>query len=183
MVSHTSLTGAAGEHYVLYELLRQGYIAALAPTGAPNVDIVVTDIEGAHLRSIQVKTRRGIGADGGWHMDKKHEEIRAKQLFYCFVDFQASSEVLPEVLPLVYVMPSADVATAIAAAHKKWLGTPGKNGRPHKDSPMRRLLPDYAKTRHDEDNPYGAGWLNKYRDAWRLLKLDPIDPEHPLAEE
>ena len=31
----TSLTGVAGEHYVLFELLRKGYIAALAPTGIP----------------------------------------------------------------------------------------------------------------------------------------------------
>ena len=30
----TSLTGVAGEHYVLFELLRKGYIAALAPTGS-----------------------------------------------------------------------------------------------------------------------------------------------------
>jgi len=38
----TSLTGVAGEHYVLFELLRKGYIAALAPTGVPDADIVVT---------------------------------------------------------------------------------------------------------------------------------------------
>ena len=35
MASQTNLIGVAGEHYVLYELLRQGYIAALAPTGVP----------------------------------------------------------------------------------------------------------------------------------------------------
>jgi len=80
-------------------------------------------------------------------------------------------------------MPSADVATAIAAAHQKWLATPGKKGRPHKDHPMRRLLPDYAKTLHAADYPDGAGWLDRYRDAWQLLKLDPTDPEHPIAEE
>jgi hypothetical protein len=179
MASQTSLTGVAGEHYVLYELLRRGYIAALAPTGVPNADIVVTDIEGSRLCSIQVKTRRGVGADGGWHMHIKHEKIRGERLFYCFVDFQSSNELRP----LVYVMPSADVATAIAAAHQKWLATPGKKGRPHKDHPMRRLLPDYAKTLHAADYPDGAGWLDRYRDAWQLLKLDPTDPEHPIAEE
>ena len=179
MASQTSLTGVAGEHYVLYELLRRGYIAALAPTGVPNADIVVTDIEGSRLCSIQVKTRRGVGADGGWHMSIKHEKIRGQRLFYCFVDFQASNEVRP----LVYVMPSADVATSIASAYQKWLATPGKNGQPHKDGPMRRLLPDYAKTLHAPDYPDGAGWLDRYRDAWHLLKLDPIDPEQPIAKE
>jgi hypothetical protein len=179
MASQTSLTGVAGEHYVLYELLRRGYIAALAPTGVPNADLVVTDIGGSRLCSIQVKTRRGVGADGGWHMSAKHEKIRGERLFYCFVDFQSSHEVLP----LVYVMPSTDVATAIAAAHQKWLSTPGKKGQPHKDNKMRRLCPDYAKTYHITDSRYGAGWLDRYRDAWDLLKLDPIDPEDPIAKE
>ena len=73
MPSKTSLTGVGGEHYVLSELLRRGYIAALAPTGVPNADIVVTNMEGSRLCSIQVKSRRGVGADGGWHMSKKHE--------------------------------------------------------------------------------------------------------------
>jgi len=31
MVSATSLTGAAGEHFVMSQLLRRGLIAALAP--------------------------------------------------------------------------------------------------------------------------------------------------------
>jgi hypothetical protein len=42
------------------ELLRRGYIASLAPAGVPNADIVVTDVEGGRLCSIQVKTRRDI---------------------------------------------------------------------------------------------------------------------------
>lgn len=42
----STLLGAAGEHHVMTELLRRDFIAALAPHGVPNVDIVVTDIEG-----------------------------------------------------------------------------------------------------------------------------------------
>jgi hypothetical protein len=49
MPSQTSLTGVAGEHYILYALLREGYIAALAPTGVPNADILVTDMEGSRV--------------------------------------------------------------------------------------------------------------------------------------
>ncbi|HEY8065135.1 MAG TPA: hypothetical protein VIF40_10480, partial [Methylosinus sp.] len=77
MSSQSSLLGAAGEYHVISELLRRGYIAALAPQGVPNADIVVTDVEGARLCSIQVKTRRDIGSDGGWHMKAKHEDIRS----------------------------------------------------------------------------------------------------------
>lgn len=49
MASSSSLLGAAGEYYVMAELLRRGYIAALAPQGVPNADVVVTDVEGARL--------------------------------------------------------------------------------------------------------------------------------------
>jgi hypothetical protein len=82
MPSHSNLIGVAGEYYVLSEFLRRGYIAALAPTGVPNADIVVTDIQCSHLCSIQVKTRRGVGSDGGWHMKAKHEKIRGDLYFY-----------------------------------------------------------------------------------------------------
>jgi hypothetical protein len=71
MASQSTLLGAAGEHHVMAELLRRGYIAALAPIGVPNADIIVTDVEGSRLCSIQVKTRRDIGSDGGWHMKAK----------------------------------------------------------------------------------------------------------------
>jgi hypothetical protein len=104
-------------------------------------------------------------------MSVKHEKIRSSLLFYCFVDFQESREVRP----FVYVMPSADVADTITAAHKQWLETPGSKGQAHKDYKMGRLLPDYAKT-WATDNPYPAGWLARYSDAWHVLNLEPSDP-------
>jgi hypothetical protein len=172
--SQTSLTGVAGEHYVLCELLRQRYVAALAPAGAPNVDIVVTDAEGSRLCAIQVKTRRGVGADGGWHMNAKHEKPLGDRYFYCFVDFQEPQKVRP----LVYVIPASVVAKVIYDAHRQWLRTLGKNEQKHKDGPMRRLLPDYRKT-WSSNNPYPAGWLDQYKDAWNVLGLEKTEPEKP----
>ncbi|WP_198147589.1 hypothetical protein [Sphingobium chungbukense] len=87
MVSPSSLLGAAGEHFIMSALLRHGFIAALAPVGVPMCDIVVTDDIGERLCAIQVKTRRAIGSDGGWHMSDKHEKIVSPTLFYAFVDF------------------------------------------------------------------------------------------------
>lgn len=72
MPSQSTLLGVAGEHYVMTELLRRGYIAALAPQGVPNVDIIVTDRDGGRLCPIQVKTRRDIGSDGGWASARVH---------------------------------------------------------------------------------------------------------------
>jgi len=158
------------------ELLRRGFVAALAPHGVPNADIVVTDIEGSRLCSIQVKTRRDLGSDGGWHMKAKHEDIRGERLFYCFVDFGKT----PKDSPIVHVLPSVRVADALKASHSKWLATPGKKGQPHKDGSMRRLLPDYTNVFGiDGDTRYAKGWLDNYRDAWDLLQLEPTSDMQP----
>ncbi|NUJ81913.1 hypothetical protein HUN39_18170 [Methylocystis sp. FS] len=173
MPPQSTLLGAAGEHHVMAELLRRGYIAALAPQGVPNADVVVTDIEGSRLCSIQVKTRRDIGSDGGWHMKAKHENIRSDRLFYCFVDFGKATDVRP----VLHILPSVRVAEVLAHTHRKWLANPGKKGQPHKDGPMRRLLPDYTNVFGAADNPYPKGWLSQYLDAWHLLGLDSGDVE------
>jgi hypothetical protein len=163
MASQKTLLGAAGEHHIMTELLRRGYIAALAPRGAPNVDIVVSDVHGTSLCSIQVKTRRDLGSKGGWPMSAKHEKVRGDRLFYCFVNFGGTSDAKP----IVYVLPAAVVAEVLAAAHRKYLSTPGKNGQP-KESTMRFLYPD------NPNNPEPKGWLDRYLNAWCLLDLEPI---------
>ncbi len=80
----TVIVGAAGEYHVLSQLLRRGWIAALAPDGAPNMDILVTDEANTRLCAIQVKTRRDLGHNQSWIMKKKHEELVADDLFYIF---------------------------------------------------------------------------------------------------
>lgn len=162
MVSATSLTGAAGEYFVMSELLRRGLIAALAPAGVPNCDIVVTDDIGDRLCAVQVKSRNSIGADGGWHMGKKHESLAAPTLFYCFVDFALGKKCGP----FTYVVPAAVVATTLAECHQAWLNQPGKKGQQRKDGDMRRLLPNYS---HLKMGKYETGWLDPYRAAWHLL--------------
>ena len=81
MSSQTTLLGAAGEYHVMTELLLRGYIAALAPHGVPKADILVTDDNGERHCTIQVKTRRDRGSDGGWHMNVKHEEFVPNDYF------------------------------------------------------------------------------------------------------
>lgn len=163
MVSATTLLGAAGEHYVMSLLLRQGLIAALAPVGVPNCDIVVTDEIGDRLCAIQVKTRREKGGNGGWHMKKKHESIKSPTLFYAFVDF---GKTLTEP-PSCFVVPSDVVADVIARSHEAWLNAPGARGQERNDSDFRRFLPDYE--RNGLLPGYGHGWLERYREAWRTL--------------
>lgn len=122
---NTTILGAAGEHFVMSQLLRRNMIAALAPTGVPNADIVVTDKLGDRLCAVQVKVRRDIGSDGGWHMGQKHEDLMSPNLFYCFVDFGKSLSDQPK----TWVVPSGIVAKSLLEIHRDWLRTPGQKGQ------------------------------------------------------
>lgn len=163
MASASTLLGAAGEHYVMCQLLRRGYIAALAPVGVPNCDIVVTDDIGDRLCAIQVKTRVAKGSDGGWHMKKKHETISSATLFYAFVDFGKSLDDHP----VCFVIPSAVVADAVQQSHSTWLSMPGKKDQKRKDSDFRRFLPDFDRMGIMIGR--GGGWLDQYRENWKGL--------------
>ncbi|WP_212710184.1 hypothetical protein [Rhodobacter sp. JA431] len=158
------LLGAAGEHYVMCQFLRRGLIAALAPVGVPNADLIVTDDIGEKLCAIQVKTRVDKGSDGGWHMSKKHEDIVSENLLYAFIDFGGSLVDPPE----CFIVPSAEVAAAVKESHALWLATPGKRGQQRNDSNMRRFLPDYSKVGLDIGRT--QGWLDPYREAWHLAE-------------
>ena len=155
-----SLVGPAGEHFVLYQLYRRGLLAALAPPGVPEVDIIVLDQHQVVRVGIQVKARTK-GRDGGWHMRRKHQGLRSPQLYYAFVDFEPN-------IPITYIIPSAVVAQLLEASHRAWLGALGARGQPHRDHDMRRVQPMYP---HPWPG-YASNWLEKYRDDWAQL-ADP----------
>ena len=116
------------------------------------MDILVTDENNDKLCAIQVKTRRNIGRDKGWRMTPKHEAMMADGLFYVFVDVGRQ----PSYPTTSYILPSEVVADGILLCHQVWLDTPGKGGRVHKASNMRRLLPDYSSVKPitEEENEY-----------------------------
>ena len=98
-------------------------------------------------------------------MKAKHEKIVEESLFYCFVDFGTGLDDMTT----TYVVPSKVVADALFKSHRHWLKTPGKKGQPHKDSEMRRFLPDYTRTFGPNHHSYGPGWINQYKGAWDQL--------------
>lgn len=149
----TTLTGAAGEHLVLSRLLQRSILAAQAPEGVRKVDILINFLDGGEPKLIQVKARQ-YGSDGGWHMGLKHETMTDQNLFYCFVDFQPDNST-------VHVIPSKVVAKALKKDHQIWLDTPGKNGKAHNPTDLRRLRP-----KMDGQKP---GWMDEYLENWDLL--------------
>lgn len=154
----TTLIGAAGEHFVMFQLYRRGIMVGQPPQGVADVDLLVLDEKAQIMKNIQVKTR-SKGADGGWHMKKKHDTLISPHLWYVFVDMEPES-------PTCFVIPSHIVATATRTAHEIWLATPGLNGKPHKETDMRRIRPNYPF-----DVPgFPNGWMDEYRDQWGLLQ-------------
>lgn len=166
----TPFTGPAGEHYVLYRLIRMEYIAGLAPENSPNADIIASNVLGKKAAAIQVKTRRPLGSDSGWHMRAKHEKLIGERMFYCLVDLKENIFASPD----VYIVPSFVVAAALKEQHQIWLLQPGKNGQLHQDNDMRRLVPDYSKflkLTEEQHQRLGAGWLEQYKENWSILGL------------
>lgn len=153
----TRLIGAAGEHYVMFQLYRRGLMVGQPPQGVADVDLLVLDDNAGIVTSLQVKTR-SRGADGGWHMKSKHENLVSQRLWYVFVDMEEES-------PHCFVIPSARIAEVVRLSHSIWLSTPGKDGRPHVDTDMRRVRPSYQF-----DVPgYPDGWMEEFRERWDLL--------------
>ncbi len=154
----TALLGAAGEHLVLSRLLLRGFLAAQAPHNVRKADILVNHLDAKPPCLIQVKARSGKGADGGWHMKQKHEDIVDKDMFYCFVDFGYEEA-------KIFVVPAKKVAEVVRESHATWLKQPGKNGKAHNDTEMRRIRNDYSMNLKSAPQ----GWMNKYLENWDIL--------------
>ncbi|MGV8950443.1 MAG: hypothetical protein ACOH2M_05015 [Cypionkella sp.] len=163
-----NLIGAAGEHYVMSQLLQRGFIGALAPTGSPTIDILVSSLTGDPLATIQVKTRRSVDLVPSWPMNRKHENASSKRLFYCFVNFFTD----PKKMPQVFVVPSKTVAELIHVSHATWRNGKKINGEDRKDTPMRSLSRKHTNLKDLTPSNYSDGWLDEYENAWGLLEID-----------
>lgn len=142
------LSGVAGEYFVAAELSRRGYTASLTLRNTRGIDILVSNADATKSVGVQVKTNRGGKKE--WMLSEKVERDVATNLVFVFVRLNELSA------PDYYVVPLADVAKYAVESHNRWLGTPGRQGQPHKDNPVRKFA--------DPDQVY----LNQ----WGLLGLD-----------
>jgi len=167
--------GAAGEHLVLSHLLRRNFVAGQAPYNTKDYDLIVLDRNKNFNFPIQVKTSC---YNDGWILKEKHENI-INNLFFCFVYLNLSKNDSE-----IFILDSKTVSKFIKTSHQIWLKLPGKNNRPHKDTPMRLLArngniavgkrKDYEKYLNNDEKKFlkdfSLGWLDKYKDAWDLIK-------------
>ncbi len=126
------LAGVAGEYYVAAELSRRGIIASITLRNTRGTDILATNGEGTRSVTIQVKTTRKKRAS--WILNEKAETFSSKRHFYVFVCLGELDE-----RPEFYVVPSKVVARFVKTSHAHWLKSPGRDGKAHNDSPMRKF--------------------------------------------
>lgn len=122
----TSLTAAAGEHYVAYKLSALGFPVALTRGGSPTVDLMVGDISGDDAIMIQVKTsnwarrvyKRKIEQNHWeWDIGKKAMTLRSPNVFYAFVDLRWNSGKDPA----VFIVPSEIVAAPLREGWSRYM--------------------------------------------------------------
>ena len=144
---------------MLYRLYRLGLLAALAPPGVPEVDILVLSAHDQVAVGLQVKARTGRRGRG-WVMNAKNELLDDANLFYALVDFEPEH-------PVTYIVPSAEVARVLKLDHETWLSHPGIHGQVRNDNNVRRLLPSYKEGAAPGVKP---GWLEPYREGWDAIR-------------
>ena len=143
------LCGVSGEYFVAAELSRRGYIASITLRNSRGVDILASNSEATRTVAIQVKTSQGTKPT--WILSEKSETFFSASHFYVFVRLNGTNSA-----PEYFVVPSSFVADHTKTTHSTWLATPGKGGRIHQDSPVRKFSDPERK------------FLNK----WELLGLD-----------
>jgi len=142
------LAGVAGEYFVAAELSRRGNIASISLRNTRGIDILATNREASRSITIQCKTNQL--ARKAWILNEKSEDFVSDTHFYVFV---ALGGVLER--PSYHVVPSRVVAEHTSSGHRQWLLTPGRDGRKHVDSQVRKFS--------DSDD--------KYLERWDLLGL------------
>jgi hypothetical protein len=149
-----ALTGLSGEYYVLAQLTHRNMVAALTLSNTKSVDILVTNPELNKLYKVEVKTtlkgpyrERLFGNKPfyAWPMNKKHEQIAEKKLFYCFVVLQDTKK-----LPKFFMVPSKDVAMYVKKQHEHWLST--------RKSPVNETAMRKFRISVDDPNGYENNW-------------------------
>jgi len=114
---NSTLTAAAGEHYVAYKLSCLGFLAAFVRQGSPTTDLLASSLDGARTVAIQVKTTilagrtRGRGSSKIPHhlefpLGHAAVERSSPKLVFCFVDLRDNQS---GISPDVYVVPASEI--------------------------------------------------------------------------
>jgi hypothetical protein len=152
VTSDKALIGIAGTHLVCYELVRRGYIASMTSRNTQGIDVLASTKDGRKTASIQVKTRSESSHKDDWILSEKDEDRKSEFFYYVFVHLRAEEEKTE-----FYIVPSKLVAQEISKYHVEWRNAPGRGGRRHQDTTMRKFFLKYLDD------------TSKYKDNWHMM--------------
>jgi hypothetical protein len=149
--------GNASQFFVAGELCRRGYAAVVTLGNTPNTDILCSNREGTKFVHIQVKTF--VPGDMTCSVGLKAERDFGPNFFWILGGIPLPAADAPFDY---FVIPASDMARNVREFHKRWLETPGKNGRVRKDSTIRAV----GVGAHC----YAHFWnVERYRNQWDLV--------------
>ncbi len=124
--------GISGEFYIAHVLAKHGFKVNVSLGRTEGFDLFVQNPNGINL-VVSVKTRYSSKAID-FLLSKKAEILTDVNMFYAFVRLNA-----PDGIPEFWIIPSKVVAEVVKTSYKIWKDTPGKDGKPHRDTKMRTL--------------------------------------------
>ncbi len=151
-----TLIGNAGEYYVMAELLKRGWIAALAARNAPDFDILAT--KDGRVVKIRVKTK--TEQFDPWQWVVKQDGVIFRNLtdngdFLVLVNLTENHQKMD-----YFILPTSMIDHILKKDYQLWLDTPGVKGQPHNPANKKRTM-SYKKYQQ---------FLDEYRNHWDLLK-------------
>lgn len=146
--------GNAAQLLVASELNRRGWSAAVTLGNTPHVDVLCSNQDATSFAFLQVKSfhiKNKACAVG-----VKAENTYGKNFFWVIVGL--SDDVKQK--DTFYIVPADDMSKNVRALHKKWLNTPGKKGRQHKDNSIRKVHEGKSEFEYD---------ISRWKDRWDLI--------------
>lgn len=160
----SAFAGNAGEFFVLAEMTRLGWTAALTARNNRAYDILGK--LGDDFAAIRVKTKTSAFELFQWNAKANGEifvEITREHDFCVLVDIPTDGDVAPT----YYIVPTHVIDKWLKDDFQTWVKTPGAKGQQRAKDNKRRLF--YVD---DDTSRLAHGYrqkLAKYRGAWNLL--------------
>lgn len=159
-----AFAGNAGEFFVLAELTRRGWTAALTARNNRAYDILAKRAD--EFAAIRVKTKTSAFTSFQWNAKPSGEiflEMTTDHDFCILVDIPEDDKASP----IYCVVPTPVIDGWLKDDFHTWVTTPGAKGQQRAEDNKRRIF--YAD---DDTGKLGHGYLPKlaqYRGAWDLL--------------
>jgi hypothetical protein len=159
----SAFAGNAGEFFVLAELTRRGWTAALTARNNRAYDILAKRRDA--FAAIRVKTKTSITTVFQWNAKANGQiflELSEQKDFSALVDVPENDS-----RPTYYIVPTTAIDRWLRDDFIAWVATPGAKGQKRAEDNKRRLF--YVDGQQDA---LAHGYLMKlapFKDAWHLL--------------